>query len=144
MARAASFLSPAMAQQWKPSGPLATAPSKQASEEAKERFKKGMTSLGDAVQLAVSVGRDRRRKPIILADVADNPGGGARGNTTYLLRALKAARAKGVMVEGGCLAKCRPDQGQNPGSPYDQNDSDPYAAGHRPRRPKQPRGLAHW
>lgn len=62
----------------------------------KERFKRAMMSLGDAVQLAVSVGRDRRRKPIILADVADNPGGGGRGNTTYLLRALKSAKAQGV------------------------------------------------
>jgi microcystin degradation protein MlrC len=64
----------------------------------KERFKRGMMSLADAVQLAVSVGRDRRRKPIILADVADNPGGGGRGNTTYLLRALKLAGAKGVII----------------------------------------------
>ncbi len=63
----------------------------------RERFKRGMMSLADAVQLAVSAGRDRRRKPIILADVADNPGGGGRGNTTYLLRALKAASAKGVI-----------------------------------------------
>jgi microcystin degradation protein MlrC len=63
----------------------------------KERFKRGMMALGDAVQLAASVGRDRRRKPIILADVADNPGGGARGNTTYLLRALKSAGTKGVI-----------------------------------------------
>ena len=37
----------------------------------KERFKRGMMAMADAVQLAVSVGRDRRRKPIILADVAD-------------------------------------------------------------------------
>lgn len=65
--------------------------------DMKERFKRGMMALGDAVQLASSVGRDRRRKPIILADVADNPGGGARGNTTYLLRALKRAGAKGVI-----------------------------------------------
>jgi microcystin degradation protein MlrC len=57
----------------------------------------GMMALSDAVTLAGSVGRDRRRKPIILADVADNPGGGARGNTTYLLRALKAAGARGVI-----------------------------------------------
>lgn len=64
----------------------------------KERFKRGMMSLADSVQLAVSVGRDRRRKPIILADVADNPGGGGRGNTTYLLRALKAAGARGVVL----------------------------------------------
>lgn len=63
----------------------------------KERFKRGMMSLADAVQLAVSVGRDRRRKPVILADVADNPGGGGRGNTTYLLRALKMAGAQHVM-----------------------------------------------
>ncbi len=63
----------------------------------KERFKKAMTSLGDAVQLAASVSRDRRRKPIILADVADNPGGGARGNTTYLLRALKSAGVQHVI-----------------------------------------------
>ena len=63
----------------------------------RERFKRAMMSLGDAVQLAVSVGRDRRRKPIILADVADNPGGGGRGNTTYLLRALKRAGAKDVI-----------------------------------------------
>jgi microcystin degradation protein MlrC len=63
----------------------------------KERFKRAMMSLGDGVQFAVSVGRDRRRKPIILADVADNPGGGGRGNTTYLLRALKGARAQHVL-----------------------------------------------
>ncbi|WP_421997518.1 M81 family metallopeptidase [Reyranella sp.] len=63
----------------------------------KERFKREMTSLADAVQLAVSVGRDRRRKAIVLADVADNPGGGGRGNTTYLLRALKAAGAQHVI-----------------------------------------------
>jgi microcystin degradation protein MlrC len=75
----------------------------------KERFKRAMMSLGDAVQLAVSVGRDRRRKPIILADVADNPGGGARGNTTYLLRALKSAGAQhvffGVFNDAAVAAK---------------------------------------
>ncbi len=63
----------------------------------KERFKRSMMPLSDAVQLAASVGRDRRRKPIILADVGDNPGGGGRGNTTYLLRALKGAKAQGVI-----------------------------------------------
>jgi microcystin degradation protein MlrC len=65
--------------------------------DTRERFKRGMMSLADAVQLAGSVGRDRRRKPIILADVGDNPGGGGRGNTTYLLRALKSAGAQQVI-----------------------------------------------
>ena len=53
--------------------------------------------LDDAVQFAVTVGRDARHKPIILADVADNPGGGARGNTTFLLKALKEANVQGVV-----------------------------------------------
>jgi len=77
--------------------------------DTKERFKRAMMSLGDGVQLAVSVGRDRRRKPIVLADVADNPGGGGRGNTTYLLRALKSAGAQqvifGVFNDGAVAAK---------------------------------------
>lgn len=64
--------------------------------KTRERFKREMMTLADAVQLATAIGRDKRRKPIVLADVADNPGGGGRGNTTYLLRALKAARAQGV------------------------------------------------
>ncbi len=64
----------------------------------RERFKKEMMKLDDAVQFAVTVGRDARHKPIILADCADNPGGGARGNTTYLLRALKEANAQGVVI----------------------------------------------
>jgi len=63
----------------------------------RERFKKEMMKLDDAVQFAVTVGRDTRHKPIILADVADNPGGGARGNTTFLLRALKNANVQGVV-----------------------------------------------
>jgi len=77
--------------------------------DMKERFKRAMMSLGDAVQFAVSVGRDRRRKPITLADVADNPGGGGRGNTTYLLRALKSAGAQhvffGVFNDAAVAAK---------------------------------------
>jgi len=62
----------------------------------RESYKRAMMPLADAVQLARQVGRDKRRKPIALADVADNPGGGGRGNTTYLLRALKGAGVQGV------------------------------------------------
>ncbi len=62
------------------------------------RFRKEMTSLEQAVALAVAAGADRSAPAILLADVADNPGGGARGNTTYLLRALVEARAGGVVL----------------------------------------------
>jgi microcystin degradation protein MlrC len=64
----------------------------------KERFKREMMPLADAVRLAAITGRDLQRPPIILADVGDNPGGGGRGNTTYLLRALKSAGAHGVIL----------------------------------------------
>jgi microcystin degradation protein MlrC len=65
--------------------------------DMRERFKRRMTSLEDAVRLAVEAGNDPGKPPIILADVADNPGGGGRGNTVQLLKALKAAGARGVI-----------------------------------------------
>lgn len=63
----------------------------------KERFRKPMTSLEDAVALAVAAG-DGKRDPVLLADVADNPGGGGRGNTIYILKALVEAGAKGAAL----------------------------------------------
>jgi microcystin degradation protein MlrC len=42
----------------------------------------------------------RGDKPLVLADVADNPGGGAMGDSTFLLRAL-ADRAIGAVGLGG-------------------------------------------
>ena len=84
----------------------------------RERFDKPMTSLTDAVKLAVTAGGGaadtpdisarsntgtnaaslNTTAPILLADVADNPGGGARGNTTWLLRALVDADARAVVI----------------------------------------------
>lgn len=61
------------------------------------RYRKAMTPLADAVAAAVAAGRGERA-PVLLADVADNPGGGGRGNTTYLLRALKAANLQGAVL----------------------------------------------
>ncbi|MBI4934139.1 MAG: M81 family metallopeptidase, partial [Actinobacteria bacterium] len=40
--------------------------------------------------------------PVILADTADNPGGGAPGNTTFLLRALTDAGVNGVVMGLQC------------------------------------------
>ncbi len=58
---------------------------------ARTRFDPALTPLSDAVQAALEAGRGQRR-PVVLADVGDNPGEGGGGNTTGLLRAL---------VEGG-------------------------------------------
>jgi microcystin degradation protein MlrC len=64
----------------------------------RHRFQKRLTSLEDAVARAVRNGEDRSLPPLILADVADNPGGGGSGNTTWLLKALHEAGAKGVIL----------------------------------------------
>ncbi len=62
------------------------------------RYLPKLTSLQDAVAQAVRVGEDPALAPVILADVADNPGGGANGNTTYILEALLRAGAQGAVL----------------------------------------------
>jgi microcystin degradation protein MlrC len=64
----------------------------------RQRFVKQLTSLDEAVRLSVETGKDRSRPAIIYSDAGDNPGGGGRGNTTWLLSALHKAGAQGVLV----------------------------------------------
>jgi microcystin degradation protein MlrC len=54
------------------------------------------------VAQAVAAGSSGRRAAVCLADVADNPGGGGRGNTTDVLEALVAADAQGVLLGNFC------------------------------------------
>ncbi|HWD57094.1 MAG TPA: M81 family metallopeptidase [Stellaceae bacterium] len=62
------------------------------------RFYPKLTPLDDAVAKAVAVSNDPTLPPLAFADVADNPGGGGRGNTMYLLKALYEAKVKGALV----------------------------------------------
>ncbi|WP_420391984.1 M81 family metallopeptidase [Acuticoccus sp.] len=62
----------------------------------RERFEPELTSLEDAVALMKAVHDDPSREPVLFADVADNPGGGGRGNTTYVLKAFLDAGVAGV------------------------------------------------
>src|SRR3954451_7328053 len=61
------------------------------------RFYPKLTSLEDAVQKALAAAHDPSLKPLAFADVADNPGGGGRGNTMYLLRAFVEAGITGAL-----------------------------------------------
>ena len=54
----------------------------------RHRYTTQLTSLDQAVILCKEVLNDARKPAIILADVADNPGGGGRGNTVFILRRL--------------------------------------------------------
>src|SRR5580704_4122338 len=62
------------------------------------RFSPKLTSLEDAVARAKAAGEDKSLPALAFADVADNPGGGGRGNTMFLLRALHEAGVKGAYV----------------------------------------------
>ena len=62
------------------------------------RFYPHLTSLDDAVAKALAVGRDPSLPALAFADVADNPGGGGRGNTVFLLRAFYEAGVRDALL----------------------------------------------
>jgi len=67
----------------------------------RDRYRLHTVPLAEAV---VEAGRASRgeRAPVILADTADNPGGGAPGNTTFVLRALLDAGVEHAVVGLHC------------------------------------------
>jgi microcystin degradation protein MlrC len=59
----------------------------------RSRFVANLTSLDEAVRLAKESPR-----PLAFADVADNPGGGASGNTVWILEAFHMARVENALL----------------------------------------------
>lgn len=68
----------------------------------RQDFATPLTPLDEAIAQAVACGRDDASPRLILADVADNPGGGGRGNTTALLQALLLAGAQRALLGVFC------------------------------------------
>lgn len=64
----------------------------------RHRYKPRLTTLDDAVVLARRATKDPASPAIILADVADNPGAGGRGNTMFILERLHDQRLRDVVV----------------------------------------------
>ncbi|NMJ42987.1 M81 family metallopeptidase [Roseomonas sp. JC162] len=64
-----------------------------AAWERRRRFVANLTSLEDAVRLAKD-----SPTPLAFADVADNPGGGGHGNTTWILEAFHKAGVEGALI----------------------------------------------
>jgi microcystin degradation protein MlrC len=62
------------------------------------RFVPRLTALEDAVEQVAQVVANPALPPVILADVADNPGGGGNGNTMWILQALHARVVSGVIA----------------------------------------------
>ncbi|MGD9617102.1 MAG: M81 family metallopeptidase [Alphaproteobacteria bacterium] len=61
------------------------------------RFYPTLTPLDEAVAKALAASRDPLLPALCVADVADNPGGGGRGNTMHLLRAFAEAGVTGAL-----------------------------------------------
>jgi microcystin degradation protein MlrC len=64
----------------------------------RERYRPTMIPLENAIARAKRVGEDAGSDPLLFADPADNPGGGGRGNTTYILKALLDAGVQGCVL----------------------------------------------
>src|SRR5438132_8606848 len=66
--------------------------------EDRRRYVPRLTSLEEATRLALECGRDPARPALLFADVADNPGGGGRGNTVWILEAFHRAGVQGALL----------------------------------------------
>lgn len=64
----------------------------------RHRYVPRMIALDDAVAQARACGADPMTPPLLFADPADNPGGGGRGNTTYILAAFLRAGVHGCIA----------------------------------------------
>jgi len=66
--------------------------------ENRDRFRTKLTPLEEAVRLAADASSHSTKPALCFADVADNPGGGGRGNTTYILEAFLEAGVHGALL----------------------------------------------
>jgi microcystin degradation protein MlrC len=64
---------------------------------SRARWVTNLTSLEDATRMALRAGRDAAAPSLLFADVADNPGGGGRGNTIFILEAFVKAGVDGAV-----------------------------------------------
>lgn len=76
----------------------------------RQRFRVRLTSLDDAIRQVAEAGLTDGGPAVCLADVADNPGGGGRGNTTDILEGLLGANVQrallGNFVDPAVAARC--------------------------------------
>jgi microcystin degradation protein MlrC len=81
--------------------PLAQSLARDIAQKAwddRERYVPRLTSLEDATRMALECGRDASKPALLFADVADNPGGGGRGNTVWILESFHKAGVQGCVL----------------------------------------------
>jgi len=100
--------------------------------QGRERLLPELTPLDDCIAMAVEHGVDQSLEQIIIADVADNPGGGGRGNTSWLLKGLYEAAAKdailGVFFDAPLAAEAHgKGEGATFMARFNQSETDQYS-----------------
>lgn len=68
--------------------------------EHRDDFVLRLTTIEQATELALESGTDHNKPAIIFADTSDNPGGGGRGNTIWILSAFHKAKVDGCVIGG--------------------------------------------
>jgi microcystin degradation protein MlrC len=63
----------------------------------RERYQTRLTTLEAATARALAAGRDNTMPNLLFCDPADNPGGGGRGNTVYVLKAFVEAGVENAL-----------------------------------------------
>jgi microcystin degradation protein MlrC len=66
--------------------------------DSRHRWVTRLTALDEAVRMAEEAGRNTAQPSLLFADVADNPGGGGRGNTVFILEAFVRAGVQGAVL----------------------------------------------
>jgi microcystin degradation protein MlrC len=66
--------------------------------DIRDEFLKRIMPTADAVEQALAIIQTGVERPVVLADVADNPGGGGSGDTTELLRELVRRGVAGAVA----------------------------------------------
>ena len=64
----------------------------------RHRYIPMLTSIEDATRMGLECGHDASKPALLFADVADNPGGGGRGNTVGILKAFYDAGVVGALL----------------------------------------------
>ncbi|MBL0122036.1 MAG: M81 family metallopeptidase [Betaproteobacteria bacterium] len=66
--------------------------------DERHRYIPKLTTIDEATRMALTCGRESSRPALLFADVADNPGGGGRGNTVWILKAFHEAGVEGALL----------------------------------------------
>jgi microcystin degradation protein MlrC len=100
--------------------------------QARDRFSDDVLTLSQGVAAAIGVATDSTRRPVCIADIGDNPGGGGSGATLFLLRSLIEVQCPnvllGLLCDSDVVAQARAlGEGRTGVVEFNRAAADPFA-----------------